>query len=140
MQMDEEYQLSYVEEPEWEIIGQGIQDYNTQQAGDDQAQRLCFVVRAPDGEIVGGVIGATYWEWLHLDLIWLREEVRGHGYGHRLLTAAEEEARRRGARNAYLDTFSFQAPGFYRDHGYVVFGQLDDFPPGHQRYFLRKPL
>ena len=140
MQMDEEYQLSYVEEPEWEIIGQGIQDYNTQQAGDDQSQRLCFVVRAPDGEIVGGVIGATYWEWLHLDLIWLREEVRGHGYGHRLLTAAEEEARRRGARNAYLDTFSFQAPGFYRDHGYVVFGQLDDFPPGHQRYFLRKPL
>jgi len=77
---------------------------------------------------------------LHIDLLWVKDELRGRGYGHHLLTLAEQEARQRGAKNAYLDTFSFQAPDFYKQHGYQVFGELQDFPPGHQRYFLTKQL
>lgn len=138
--MAEEYQIVHVDKPEWDIIGGGIQDYNTQQAGDDQAKSLCVVLRGPDQEVVGGVIGATYWDWLHIDLMWVKEELRGRGYGHRLLTAAEDEGRRRGAKNAFLDTFSFQAPDFYRQLGYSVFGELQDFPPGHQRFFMKKQL
>jgi len=65
---------------------------------------------------------------------------RGRGYGHRLLTLAEEEGRKRGAEHAYLDTFSFQAPDFYKQHGYHVFGELSDFPQGHRRYYLTKQL
>ncbi len=141
--MDEEYHIVYVDKPEqsaWGIIGQGISNYNKQQAGDGKFQRLCFVLHASDQEIVGGVIGETYWEWFYLDLLWVKEELRGRGYGHRLLTIAEQEARQRGAKNAYLDTFSFQAPDFYKQHGYRVFGELQDFPPGYQRYFLTKQL
>ena len=138
--MDETYQIVYVDEPAWEIIGGGISRYNTHQAGDDGGRNLCFVLQSPDQEIVGGVIGATYWDWLYINLMWIKEELRGHGYGSRLLTLAEEEARQRGAKQAYLDTFSFQAPGFYKKHGYEVFGKLHDFPAGHQRYFLTKRL
>ncbi len=141
--MSEEYQIIYVEKLEdavWEAIGGGINDYNTRQAGDDQGKNLCFVLRAPDQEIVGGVIGATYWDWFYINLMWVKEELRGRGYGHRLLMLAEQEAQQRGARHAYLDTFSFQAPGFYVRHGYQVFGELKDFPRGHQRYFLTKQL
>ena len=138
--MDEELNIDYVEKPEWGIIGPAISNYNKQQAGEDKAQTLCFVLRAPDEEIVGGVIGATYWDWLHVDLMWIKEEFRGRGYGHRLLTAAEDEARQRGAKNAYLDTFTFQAPGFYEKYGYQVFGELADFPTGHKRFFLTKQL
>lgn len=58
----------------------------------------------------------------------------------RNLTLAEHEARQRGAKNAYLDTFSFQALNFYKRHGYQVFGELPNLPPGHQRYFLTKQL
>ena len=47
---------------------------------------------------------------------------------------AEEEAGKRGAKQAYLDTFSFQVPGFYQKLGYEIFGKLDDFPAGHQSY------
>ena len=86
------------------------------------------------------MIGATYWDWLHIDLMWIREDLRGCGYGGSLLMAAEDEARRRGAKNAYLDTFSFQAPDFYKRSGYRVFGELRDFPAGYQRYFLTKRL
>jgi len=141
--MDEEYNITYVDNPEesaWGIIGRGISAYNQQQAGDQKFQRLCFALYTPDQEIVGGVLGELYWDWFHLDLLWVKEELRGHGYGHRLLVTAEDEARQRGAMNVFLDTFSFQAPDFYKKHGYQVFGELPDFPPGHQRYFLAKQL
>lgn len=138
--MDEEYSIVYLEKPEWEIIGQALTDYNKQQAGDDNAQNLCFVLQNRDQDIVGGVIGATYWDWLFINLMWVKDELHGRGYGHQLLTLAEDEARKRGAKNAYLDTFSFQAPDFYKQHGYQVFGELRDFPVGHQRYFFTKQL
>ncbi|NIM92214.1 MAG: GNAT family N-acetyltransferase [Anaerolineales bacterium] len=141
--MDEDYQILYVDKPEesaWGIIGRGVSKYNKRRAGDNNFQRLCYVLHSPDQDIVGGVLGETYWDWFYLDLLWVKEELRGRGHGHRLLTHAEDEARRRGAKNAYLDTFSFQAPEFYKQHSYQVFGELQDFPPGHQRYFLTKEL
>jgi GNAT superfamily N-acetyltransferase len=138
--MDQAYQVEYLDKPEWGIIGGGITEFNKQQAGDDKGLNLCFVLRAPDQEIVGGVIGATYWDWLSIDLMWVKDELRGRGYGYRLLKLAEDEARQRGVKNAYLDTFSFQAPEFYTRHGYRVFGELEDFPAGHRRYFLSKQL
>ncbi len=112
--MAEEYTITYLDEPAWDVIGPGITQYNTEHAGSDRAQWLCFVLRAPDGEILGGVIGAVFYEWLHVDLMWLKEAQRGLGYGRRLMALAEEEGRKRGAKNAFLDTFDFQAPGFYK--------------------------
>lgn len=141
--MNEEYSIEYVDKPEdtaWGIIGRGLDQYNKAQAGEEGFQRVCFVLQAPDQEIAGGVLGEIYWGWLHVDLMWIREDLRGHGYGGRLLTSIEDEARRRGAKNVFLDTFSFQAPDFYIRHGYRVFGELPDFPPGSRRYFLTKAL
>lgn len=138
--MDKEFQIVRADEPAWGIIGPAINDYNQQQAGDDKAQQLCFVLRGPDQEVVGGVIGTTYWDWFAVDLMWVREDLRGQGYGHRLLTMAEDEARKRGAKHVHLDTFSFQAPDFYKQHGYELFGELKDFPSGHQRYYLTKEI
>lgn len=141
--MDKEYEIVYVEHPEqsaWGIIGRGITEYNQQQAGDEGAQRLCYVIQGPEQEIMGGVVAAIYWDWLYIDLMWMKEELRGRGYGSQLLMLTEEEARKRGAKNAFLDTFSFQAPGFYEKHGYQVFGVLHDFPQGCQRYYMTKQL
>jgi len=140
---EDAYHIAYVAEPEesaWGVIGRGVGSYNTEQVGPSQFQRLCFVLRGPDEEIVGGVLGEAYYGWLFVDLLWVKEELRNCGHGHRLLTTAEQAAIQLGAKHAYLDTFSFQAPEFYRQHGYEVFGELQDFPPGHQRYFMRKAL
>lgn len=135
-----DYEIVRVEQPDWEIIGGGIEEFNKAQAGDDDAQNMCFLVKDQDGKTVGGVIAATYWNWLYINLMWVREDLRSQGFGSELLTKAEEEGRKRGAKFAYLDTFSFQAPDFYKKFGYEVFGQLEDFPQGHQRIFLRKAL
>lgn len=141
--MDDPYQISFDEHPErssWGIIGHGINDYNTQQAGEENSRRLCFVVKDADQVVLGGVIGIVYWDWLYIDLMWLKEELRGHGYGQRLLTLIEDEAQRHGARHVHLDTFSFQAPEFYKKNGYRVFGELANFPAGHTRYYMTKDL
>jgi GNAT superfamily N-acetyltransferase len=140
--MEKEYEIIYVEHPgeAWGIIGQGITEYNNQQVGDENAQILCFVLQGPDHEIAGGIIAQVYWDWLYVDLMWMKEEARHHGYGHRLLALVEDEARKRGATKAFLDTFSFQAPGFYEKHGYQIFGELNDFPKGHKRHFFTKEL
>jgi ribosomal protein S18 acetylase RimI-like enzyme len=134
------FQIIPVEQPEWGTIGGGIHNYNIQQAGEDNGQTICFVIQDPHEEVVGGVIAAIHWDWLYIDLMWIKEEFRGLGYGRRLLELAEEKTRQLGAKNAYLDTFSFQAPGFYKKYGYQVFGELKDFPVGHQRFYLTKQL
>ena len=141
--MNEGYEIKYVENPDrsvWGVIVNGLKEFNSRNAGEDQMRELCLALYSPDQEIVGGVIAETYWNWLFVNVMWVKEELRGQGYGAQLLKMTEEEAIKRGARYAYLDTFSFQAPEFYSRNGYKVFGELKDFPPGHQRFFYEKEL
>jgi GNAT superfamily N-acetyltransferase len=86
------------------------------------------------------VLCFTLWQWLTIDWLWLEETVRGQGFGSQLLAIAEDEGRRRGCVNSYVETLSFQAPDFYQKHGYQIVGELQDFPAGHSRYYLRKSL
>ncbi len=118
----------------------GLSAYNRQHAPDDAFTSLTLVVRDAAGTIVGGLLGGTIWHWLYVDILWLSDAIRGQGYGSRLLAEAERIAQERGCMAAQLDTMSWQAVGFYERHGYSVFGVLDNFPPGHRKYFLHKPL
>ena len=141
--MNQEYEIVFIDKPDdsfWDVVGWGIHHFNAQMAGDSQSQQICFALYDPEGNIVGGLIGKTYWNWFYIDLLFVKEELRGRGYGHRLLEMAEVEARQRGATDVFLDTFSFQAPEFYARHGYRVFGELKDFPPGHTRVYFTKRL
>lgn len=101
-------------------------------------QPLDLFLRNDAGAIVGGLIAATYWSWLTIDDLWLREDLRAGGYGRQLLAHAERSARNRGCAHASLTTFSFQARGFYEKAGYRVVGQLTDYPPGETYFWLRK--
>jgi GNAT superfamily N-acetyltransferase len=67
------------------------------------------------------------------------DALRGTGIGRALIGAAERRALERGCHSAWVDTFSFQAPGFYRKLGYKPFGELD-YPPDFKRIFLQKRL
>lgn len=100
---------------------------------------LTIALIHPDtGEVLGGLYGSTGYNYLHVDMLFVPESMRGSGLGTRLMQQAEEEAQRRGCHGAYLETFDFQAPGFYQRLGYAVFGRLENTPPGHTRFFLRK--
>ena len=103
-------------------------------------RKLGFFVRDSTGGLVGGLVVDIAWDWLYICNIWLEEGLRGRGFGKRLLEMAEVEAKKIGCRNAYLETFNFQARPFYEKLGYEVYGTLDDIPPGHRRYFMKKKL
>ena len=101
---------------------------------------LAVLLHDSDGRLVGGLIGRSFWGWLVIELLWVDEAVRGAGYGRRLIASAEAEGRRRGCHHARVDTYSFQAPGFYEKCGYGRIGTMDDCPVGHWRYFYARSL
>ena len=137
------HSITFDEKPsagDLEAIHNGLVAFNRSRAGDQSHKRLTLLLRDSANTVVGGLVGSSYWGWLYVDILWVKEELRQQGYGHKLLVAAEDEAVRRGCHSAYLDTFSFQALPFYQKRGYTVFGELPDFPVGCQRYFLYKRL
>lgn len=99
---------------------------------------LTVYLRNPEGDTFGGAIGYTLWDWLDVENLWVWDELRGRGWGRRLLDAMEEAAKERGCRHAQLHTWDFQAPDFYEKRGYRTVGRLEDYPPGHTNYWMRK--
>lgn len=122
------------------MVREGLHGFNRLYAPEEDYRPLELFLREADGTVSGGLLGETYWGWLHVGILWLQEKKRGLEYGSQLLAAAEQEAVRRGCRRAHLDTHSFQALPFYEKNGYSVFGVLDDLPAGHRRFFLFKKL
>ncbi len=103
-------------------------------------KKLCVFARDSKGNIIGGIIGKTYWNYLEVSFLWVHEEYRTKGHGSALLSAAEQEALKRGCCHVLLDTFSFQALGFYTKLGYEEFGCLAGFTGNHKRHYLSKRL
>ena len=98
-----------------------------------------YVIKNRDNKVIGGIIALLYsWKILFIDLLWVDEQYRGYGYGSALLKKVEDEAKQMGCTLAHLDTFDFQAKNFYLRHGYAICGEIDNCPPGHKRFSLRK--
>jgi GNAT superfamily N-acetyltransferase len=122
------------------LLDDRINEHAESILGKSESGAIAYFAKAED-EIIGGVSG--FWGtvgWLYVDQLWVSETHRGKGIGKHLMELIETEAVRCGCVNAYLYTMTFQAPDFYKRLGYTVFGELEDFPPGHSRLFLRKRL
>jgi GNAT superfamily N-acetyltransferase len=117
-----------------------LRAYNRSRVENSGHLSLLITLIDSGDRLIGGVFGKISYGWLFVETIWVAEQNREHGHGGKLLRKIEEEARRSGCLNSWLDTFSFQARSFYEKNGYVVFGELSDYPLGHTRYFLRKSL
>ncbi len=121
-------------------ILKGLVAYNRSQIGRRRWKNIAITIRNDAGDIVGGVTGEAWADWLFIQLLWLDEAHRGQDLASRAMDAVEDEARAFGAKHAYLDTFSFQARPFYEKRGYRVFGTLENYPDAHSRYWMTKSL
>jgi ribosomal protein S18 acetylase RimI-like enzyme len=115
---------------EWNMAVTGVRDYHP----------IAIFVRDDDDAIRGGITGGVWGGWLHILALWVDEPLRRQGLGRELIRAAEAEGVTAGARHAFLETHSFQAPDLDRRLGYEAFGEIEDYPPGHTQLFLRKDL
>lgn len=101
-------------------------------------------VKGPEGELIGGLVASTSYDWLLVKILWVAKNQRNSGIGRSLMAAAEVKARELDCHSVWLDTSSPQAFQFYSKLGYEVFGQLENsegqFPPDHRRWFMKKAL
>jgi ribosomal protein S18 acetylase RimI-like enzyme len=118
----------------------GLVRYNRLQAGPLRYTRTVLSVRDDKGKLQGGLILQSYWKESYVELLWLSVKARRLGHGRRLIQEAERRARRRGSLLLHLNTYSFQAPGFYEKQGFTRFGGMAGSPPGASRHFYVKRL
>jgi ribosomal protein S18 acetylase RimI-like enzyme len=123
-----------------QTLQDAIDRFNVRVTGLDEGHFVSLYVRDEKGRLLGGLTGEVWAGWLHVKVLWLDESLRRQGLGSRLLAQAEEQARAHGCKGVFLETFSFQAPDFYRRHGYQVFGRVEEYPGEHSQFLLKKRL
>jgi ribosomal protein S18 acetylase RimI-like enzyme len=112
--------------------------FNEKIVGSNRKKEITMHVKNEQGEIVAGGNGYVHFNYFFIEHLFVSDTLRGQGVGAKLLEKMEAEARARQCDHVWLDTFSFQAPGFYEKQGYKRFGNLANYPPGHQRHFYFK--
>lgn len=123
------------------IVRDGLLAFNVEHVGrKPQSSSINLFLRNSAGQVIGGLLGGSRWGWLYINKLWIQDEYRKRGEGSRLLRTAEAEAIAAGCTDAVVDTFSFQARGFYERHGYEIYATLEGFPPGHRQLFFHKSL
>ncbi|KZS53991.1 GNAT superfamily N-acetyltransferase [Rhizobium sp. BK212] len=136
-----EFELTASPSPEeLAAITDALSAFNTGDVGPSDRRPLAVLIRDTDGKVTGGLSGFTAWGWLFTQMLYIPDTLRGTGLAGEILAKAEDEARIRGCRGAWIDTFSPLALRAYLRQGYEVFGELQDFPEGRTRSFLRKNL
>jgi GNAT superfamily N-acetyltransferase len=113
-----------------ERLGIELKTFNASATGVDDQRGLSVQVRDAAQNLVAGLSGWTWGSCAGLELVWVRDDLRGSGYGSRLLEAAEAEVCRRGCARIFVSSYTFQAPGFYMRRGYVVIGRTEGIPTG----------
>jgi GNAT superfamily N-acetyltransferase len=117
-----------------------ISAFNFATTGIRDGRLLFAAVRDASGDLMAGAYGWTWGETCWIELLWVRAGDRRHGIGQAVLAAVEREARARGCAQIGLTTHSFQAPDFYRRHGFEAVGEMSDYPVGHSYFVMRKRL
>lgn len=121
-------------------IHEMLRDYNLRHREASENVPLGVFLEDETGRKFAGLTGETFGNWLCIRFLFVGEAFRGQGLGSRLLEAAENEARQRGCKYAFVDTFSFQAPAFYEKHGYREVFTLEDYPYTEKRHYYTKAL
>lgn len=139
-----------VDKERFALLLAGLEDANSAASpvirslrGTSQDREIPLAVWLLDhtAELVGGLAGHTWGRWLHVNYLWVSEQHRGAGHGAQLLAEAERVAREeRDCVSSRVETWDFQAPGFYRGQGYEVVSVIPDYPQGAKEFTLTKRL
>ena len=98
----------------------------------------CNFLAFDDDKLIGGAIGFVQYNWYFLDLLYIDDEYRGQDIGTNLIKQIEAFAKKEKLTGVRMETWDFQARGFYEKNGYVVYAEIKDCPPGTIDYFLKK--
>ena len=121
-------------------IHEMLKEYNLSRREASKNVPVGIYLEDENSRKLAGLTGETFGNWLCIRYLFVSESLRGKGIGSRLLETAESEAKRRGCKYAFVDTFSFQAPEFYKSHGYQEVFALEEYPYTGKRHYFTKEL
>jgi N-acetylglutamate synthase-like GNAT family acetyltransferase len=119
-------------------VDAGLEQHNHAVAPLAEVRQLAAFATDEAGTVVGGAVGRTWGRCCELLQLWVAPELRSGGVGSRLLRDFEAHARTRGCTTFYLTTLSYQAPEFYRKHGYAVLAQIAGYPDGIVKFLMQR--
>ncbi|WP_080979317.1 GNAT family N-acetyltransferase [Streptococcus pseudopneumoniae] len=132
--------LENTESQKSQIIGDLIRSYNRSKREAAESEPLNLYVEDDSGQLMAGLVAETFGNWLEIEYLFVKEELRGQGIGSQLLQQAESEAKKRNCRFAFVNTYQFQAPAFYQKYGYKEVFTMKDYPYTGQRHYYQKEL
>lgn len=135
--------IELLEHPEQSLItflDEKIAEFNWQNWEVSERLPLAAQVKNEEGEVIAGIAGRTFGDWLLIDTLWVSESLRGQDIGSKLLTEMETAAKARGCIFSLLDTLNFQAKPFYEKFGYKVEWVQKGYPKTGCKYFMTKTL
>ena len=132
--------LDNIESQKAQEIGNLIRSYNRSKREAAESEPLNLYVEDDSGQLMAGLVAETFGNWLEIEYLFVKEDLRGQGIGSQLLQQAESEAKKRNCRFAFVNTYQFQAPAFYQKKGYKEVFTLKDYPYTGQRHYYQKDL
>lgn len=132
--------LDNIESQKAQEIGNLIRSYNRSKREAAESESLNLYVEDDSGQLMAGLVAEIFGNWLEIEYLFVKEDLRGQGIGSQLLQQAESEAKKRNCRFAFVNTYQFQAPAFYQKHGYKEIFTLKDYPCTGQRHYYQKDL
>ena len=121
-------------------IGELVRSYNRSKRETAESEPLNLYVEDDSGELLAGLVAETFGNWLEIEYLFVKEDLRGQGIGSQLLQQAEIEAKKRNCRYVFVNTYQFQAPAFYQKHGYKEVFTMKNYPYTGQRHYYQKEL
>ena len=132
--------LENIESQKSQVIGDLIRSYNRSKREAAESEPLNLYVEDDRDELMAGLVAETFGNWLEIEYLFVKEDLRGQGIGSKLLQQAESEAKKRNCRYVFVNTYQFQAPAFYQKRGYKEVFTLKDYPYTGQRHYYQKDL
>ena len=132
--------LENTESQKAQEIGDLIRSYNRSKRETAESEPLNLYIEDEHGRLLAGLVAETFGNWLEIEYLFVKEDLRGQGIGSQLLQQAESEAKKRNCRFAFVNTYQFQAPAFYQKYGYKEVFTMKDYPYTGQRYYYQKEL
>ena len=132
--------LDNIESQKAQEIGNLIRSYNRSKRETAESEPLNLYIEDEQGQLLAGLVAETFGNWLEIEYLFVKEDLRGQGIGSQLLQQAESEAKKRNCCFAFVNTYQFQAPVFYQKQGYKKVFTLKDYPYTGQRHYYQKDL
>lgn len=134
------FRLENRESKKTQELGNLIRAYNQSKREPSKSEPLNIYVEDEQGNLIAGMVAETFGNWLEIEYLYVQENLRGQGLGSNILNRAEKEARERKCKYSFVNTYQFQAPDFYKKHGYEEVFALKEYPYTGERHYYTKAL